>query len=51
MIQEAIAGTEEDIDFILLDWKGMGNAEQREQALAVLNKSYIQKKKTSEIPK
>ena len=51
MVQEAIAGTEEDIDFILLDWKGLGNAEQKQQALNVLDKFYIQKKKTSEISK
>ncbi len=49
MIREAIAGTEEDIDMLLLDWKGMGNGEQRQQTLEVLNKFYIQKKKTSEI--
>ena len=51
MVQEAIAGTEEDIDFILLDWKGLGNSEQRQQAMDVLNRFYIQKKKTSEISK
>jgi len=51
MVQEAIAGTEEDIDLILLDWKGMGTSEQRQQTLDVLNKFYIQKKKTSEISK
>lgn len=51
MVQEAIAGTEEDIDMILLDWKGLGNAEQRQQVLDVVNKFYIQKRKTSEIPK
>jgi len=51
MVKEAIGGTEEDVDFILLDWKGLGNAEQRKQALEVLNKFYIQKKKTSEISK
>lgn len=51
MVQEAIAGTEEDIDIILTDWKGLGNAEQRQQTMDVLNKFYIQKRKTSEIPK
>src|SRR4030043_375529 len=49
MIQEAIAGTEEDIDLFLLDWKGLGNEEQRKQTLDVLNKFYIQKKKISEV--
>jgi D-aminoacyl-tRNA deacylase len=51
MIREAIAGTEEDIDIILLDWKGLGNAESKQQAMEVLNRFYIQKKKTSEIQK
>ncbi len=51
MVQEAIAGTEEDIDLILLDWKGLGNSEQREQIMSVVDKFYIQKKKTSEISK
>src|SRR4030066_2598595 len=48
MIREAIAGTEEDIDMILLDWKGLGNAEQRQNEMDVQNKFYIQKKRTSE---
>lgn len=51
MVQEAIAGTEEDIDMILLDWKGLGNSEKRQQVMDVLNKFYIQKRKTTEIPK
>jgi len=51
MVQEAIGSTEEDIDLILLDWKGLGTSEQRQQSLDVLNKFYIQKKKTSEISK
>jgi D-aminoacyl-tRNA deacylase len=51
MVQEAIAGTEEDIDLFLIDWKGLGNAEQRNQAMEVLNKFYIPKKRTSEISK
>jgi D-aminoacyl-tRNA deacylase len=50
-IQEAIGGTAEDIDMFLLDWKGLGNSEQRQQTLDVLNKFYIQKKKTSEVSK
>ncbi len=51
MVQEAIAGTDEDIDLILLDWKGLGNAEQRKQITDVLDKFYITKKRTSEISK
>lgn len=51
MIQEAIAGTEEDVDLLLVDWKGLGNSEQRNQAMGVLNKFYIPKKRTSEVSK
>jgi len=51
MIQEAIAGTDEDVDILLLDWKGLGNAEQRQQVLDVVDKFYIPKRKTSEISK
>lgn len=51
MIQEAIAGTTEDVDMLLLDWKGLGNAEQRQQVMDVVNKFYIQKRRTSEISK
>ncbi len=49
MIQEAIGATEEDIDLLLIDPKGLGNAEQKQQALEILKKFYIQVKKTSEI--
>lgn len=51
MIEEAIKKTEEEIDFILLDWKGLGNSEQRRIVLNVLDSLYIQYRKTSEINK
>lgn len=51
MIRQAIDNTEEEVDFALLDWKGLGNAEQREQVLQVLDKLYVNYKKTSEISK
>jgi D-aminoacyl-tRNA deacylase len=51
MVQNAIAGTDEDIDLFLLDWKGLGNSEMRNQTMEVLNKFYIPKKRTSEIKK
>jgi D-aminoacyl-tRNA deacylase len=51
MIQEAISKTEEEVDFAVLDWKGLGNSEQRQQILKILDKLYIQYKKTSEINK
>ena len=51
MIKQAIDKTEEEVDFALLDWKGLGNAEQRQQVLEILDKLYIQYKKTGEIEK
>jgi len=51
MVREAIAGTDENVDILLMDWKGLGNVEEREKVLAVVNKFYIQKRKTSEIGK
>jgi D-aminoacyl-tRNA deacylase len=51
MVKEVVAKTEEEIDFALLDWKGIGNAESRKQILEILDKNYIRYKKTSEIGK
>jgi len=51
MVQNAIAGTDEDIDLFLVDWKGLGNSEMRNQTIEILNKFYIPKKRTSEISK
>ena len=51
MIQEAINKTEEEVDFVVLDWKGIGNEEQRKPLLEILDKNYIQYKRTTEIEK
>lgn len=51
MVREAMDKTEEEIDFAVLDWKGLGNAEQRKQILAILNKLYLNYKKTSDVGK
>ncbi|HLC78709.1 MAG TPA: D-aminoacyl-tRNA deacylase [Candidatus Nanoarchaeia archaeon] len=51
MIKEAIEKTEEEVDFVLLDVKGLGNAEQRDQVLGVLDKLYINIRKTNNIEK
>ncbi|MBS3085862.1 hypothetical protein J4225_04225 [Candidatus Pacearchaeota archaeon] len=51
MLKEAINKTEEEVDFALLDWKGLGNAEQRQQALSVLDKLYVRYEKIEEINK
>ena len=50
-IKEAIAKTDEEVDFALLDWKGLGTAEQRKQIVEILEKNYIQWKKTGDIGK
>jgi D-aminoacyl-tRNA deacylase len=51
MVKEAIAKTQEEIDFAIIDWKGLGNAEQRQQAIQILDKLYINYKRTSDIGK
>ena len=33
-----IIKTKEEIDFVLLDWKGIGNAEERERIIKILDK-------------
>lgn len=51
MIKEAIESTEEEVDFVLLDWKGLGNAEQRQEIIKLLEKNYLAWKKISNIGK
>ena len=51
MVKEAIEKTQEEIDFVLLDWKGLGSAEERERILNILDKLFLQHKRTSEISK
>lgn len=51
MIKQAIEKTEEEIDFALLDWKGITNAEERQRIIEILDKLYIRYKKTSQIEK
>ena len=49
MIKEAIEKTEEEIDFAILDWKGLGKAEQRDEIVKILEKNYIIWKKSSDV--
>ncbi len=49
MIKEAIANTEEEVDFVLIDWKGLGQSEQRQQVLNILDRNYIAWKKASDV--
>ncbi len=51
MIIEAVGKTEEEVDFVLLDWKGMGGAEERDKVIEMLNRLYLRYKKTSEVGK
>jgi D-aminoacyl-tRNA deacylase len=48
-VLETIKKTLEPIDFVVLDWKGLGKSEQRQQVIDILEKNYIQWKKTSDI--
>jgi len=51
MIQEALNNTEEEVDFALLDWKGLGTSEKKQEVIEILDKLYVRYKKTSEIEK
>jgi len=51
IILEEINKTVEEVDFVLLDWKGLGKAEERDRILGILNKNYTSWKKTGEIKK
>ena len=51
MIKEAIEKTEEEVDFFLVDWKGLGISEKRKEVIDILDKLYLNYKKTSEIDK
>lgn len=51
MIKEAIQKTDEEVDFVLLDWKGIGNTNERQRIIEILDRWYLQYKKTGDIPK
>ena len=51
MIKQAIEKTFEEVDFAIIDWKGLGTSEQREKVIKILEENYIQWKKTSAIKK
>ena len=51
MVKEAIEKTEEELDFVLLDWKGLGNSEQRQKIIEILDNFHINYKKTSDVGK
>src|SRR3990172_2151083 len=49
VVSEAVSKTAEELDFVLLDWKGLGNAEQRQRVIEILKKLYLNYKRTSDI--
>jgi D-aminoacyl-tRNA deacylase len=51
MILESISKTLEEVDFVVLDWKGLGKAENRQKVIDILEKNYISWKKSGDIPK
>jgi D-aminoacyl-tRNA deacylase len=51
MIKEAVEKTEEEVDLAIVDWKGLGQAEQRDEVIAILDKLYIRYKRASEAKK
>ena len=51
MLKEAEQKTIEQIKTILLDWKGLGKSEQRQEIIEIIEKSGLKIKRTSEIEK
>lgn len=50
-VLEAINKTSEEVDLAIVDWKGLGNAEERDRVVKILEDNYIRWEKTSEIKK
>ena len=51
ILKEAIEKTEEHVDLIILDWKGLGKSEQRQQILDLIEKQGINHERTEKIEK
>lgn len=49
MVLEAIDKTDEEVDFALINWKGLGISEERQKVLDILEKNYINYKRTSDV--
>jgi D-aminoacyl-tRNA deacylase len=51
MLDEAINKTQEKIDSVLIDWKGLGKSEQKQKILSLLNQKGLSVLRTSEVEK
>ena len=51
MLKEAIEKTSEHTDLILLDWKGIGNAESRQKIIELIEKAGLKHERTERIGK
>lgn len=51
MLQEAEEKTKEQIKTVLIDWKGCGNSEERQEVINIIENSGLKYKRTSEIEK
>lgn len=51
MLKQAEQKTSEQVSTILLDWKGCGKSEQRQEVISLIEKSGLKYKRTSEIEK
>jgi D-aminoacyl-tRNA deacylase len=51
LIQEAIDKTEEEVDLVILDWKGLGTSEKRQELINILDKLHVRYEKTSQYGK
>ena len=51
ILKEAWKKTDEEPDFFVVDWKGLGNAEQRQKVIDVLEKTQLPWKKLGDVEK
>jgi len=50
-VLETIKKTIEEVDFVVLDWKGLGKADERDEVVNILEKHYVPWKKVGEVKK
>jgi len=51
MLSEAEQKTKEQVKQVLVDWKGCGNSEQRQDVIKVIENSGLKYKRTSDVEK